>query len=950
MSASRSAARATRKPGSPWRRLSAARVAGVLPLERFGHQLGLVTFVTIGHLLSLVLILVVPLYADGVNSRLLQEALRTPPDEIRPRNSVWLRYAASMHGPVSAEEFNATDRYLENSVASVSHLPTEPVSSLVISDKLQLLPADLATDLGTDPIDWLGLGYDDSLIDRIEIVEGRLPEDRGDGGSLEGMLSQVFVNEYGLRVGDRLVLRGGRSLPGIAFDVVLSGIWRPKTPAGSEWPLPVFVYDELFAMPRTAYVDDVAPRLGQRAWYSLLWYARFPREAITVDNATRVRSGLTELHERTQQLLGHRVELQSPAEYLTDYQSRAAALRILLFIFSIPTLLIVFLYIISTGSLFAERQRAEIAVLKGRGASGAQILGAYLFEGALLDIVPLLLGPLAAFGAAMLIGRIESFARLGPANLLPLRLTPATAELAVGVLLASLILGMLPVLVATQQTLISYQQQIVRAIRRPLWQRFYLDLLVLLAAAYGYYTLRRQGALVALGGTGGADPFSNPLSLLLPATALLGCSLLVVRCFPLLAASLVRLGRRILGAPTLLALRHLARAPEQGRGIVLLTTLTLALGSFSASMATTLDRNDADRILYATGGTLRLTEQGVRSLAEERWTFLPEWEHSAVPGIAAWSRVSIGDAALAIGGGSVGGKLVAVDRGGYHLAGWWRSDLASDSLGQLMNVLAAEPQALIVSRSFLAASRLRIGDPVTLAVSQGVPRDFIIRGVVDDFPMVYRQPGQHLFVANFDYVHLVSAPATFELILRLAPGADTAGVVAGLRKQGFDITDEQDARSLIATAKARPERTGFIGLLSLGFVAAAGLTMLSVLLYSLFSFRRRMVEIGVLRAAGLSRRQLAWLLAFELCFLTLTSALAGIVLGVGAARLFVPFYQLGTTAAARTPAFVVVIAWSEIGRLLLILAAMLLVTLAMTTLLLRRLRIHEAIKLGQELG
>ena len=111
-----------------------------------------------------------------------------------------------------------------------------------------------------------------------------------------------------------------------------------------------------------------------------------------------------------------------------------------------------------------------------------------------------------------------------------------------------------------------------------------------------------------------------------------------------------------------------------------------------------------------------------------------------------------------------------------------------------------------------------------------------------------------------------------------------------------------------------------------------------------------MVEIGVLRAAGLSMRQLAWLLAFELCFLTLISALVGIVLGVIAAQLFVPFYQLGTTIESRTPAFVVVIAWAEIGRLLLILGAMLLVTLAVTTLLLRRLRIHEAIKLGQELA
>ena len=81
MSASRSGRQTRSTSGSLWRRISAARVAGVLPLERFGHQLGLVSFVMIGHLLSLILILVVPLYADGVNSRLLQDVLRTPPEE-----------------------------------------------------------------------------------------------------------------------------------------------------------------------------------------------------------------------------------------------------------------------------------------------------------------------------------------------------------------------------------------------------------------------------------------------------------------------------------------------------------------------------------------------------------------------------------------------------------------------------------------------------------------------------------------------------------------------------------------------------------------------------------------------------------------------------------------------------------------------------------------------------
>ena len=961
MSASEAGAtprRARRARGPSLRqRLAAGRIVGALPLDRLGHHLSLVAFVATGHVLALMLMLVVPIYADGVNSRLLQEALVTPPDELRPRNSVVLKHYSSLYGPVDADGFTAADAYLTRNLPAVLGLPAAPVQAFVYSDKFRLFPADLAADLGGDPIAWSSVGFDETLSERIEMVEGRLPQRRPDGDPIEAVLSQRTVNKYGLRPGDRLILRGREADSPLALPIELTGVWRPTQPLGTRWPLQPTAYDDLFIVARATFEADVAPPMGQAAWYSLLWQSEFPRESVTVNNAGSVRAGFAELQGRSSRLLNGRVDLESPDRFLQDFQAKATTLRTLLYIFSIPTLMIVLLYILATGSLFAERQRAEIAVLKGRGAGRGQILGAYLVEGALVDLLPLILGPLAAFGAALLIGRTEAFLDFGQANTLPLRMTLSTARLALLVLAGTLLLGTLPVMIAAQQTLISYQQQVVRATRRPLWQRLYLDVLVLLAAGYGYYTLRRQGSLVALGvgPSGGGDPFSNPLSLLLPATALFGCSLLVVRVFPLLAALLARVGRRVFGATTLLALRHLARSPEQGRSIVLLTVLTLALGTFSASMATTLDRNDIDRIMYATGGDLRISEQAELSQTEERWTVLPPWEHGQVPGVEAWSRVRISEVQAPVGGGqNASGALIALDRAGFHAGGWWRDDLARESMGDLMNILAAEPQAIIVSRQFLSASRLRLGDTLTLAPAEqsgaGAATDFVIRGAVDSFPMVYPKPGQFFFVANYNYVYLAVDPAGYDVVLKLAPGADAAQVVAGVEERGYKVQGFKDATALVQASRERPERTGFVGLLSLGFVAAAGLTMLALLLYSLFSFRRRMVEIGVLRAAGLSLGQLFWLLAFELCFLTLTSAVAGTALGVAAARLFVPFYQLGATVEARTPTFLVMIAWNEIGRLLLILGAMLLLTLLATTLLLRRLRIHEAIKLGQELG
>ena len=85
-----------------------------------------------------------------------------------------------------------------------------------------------------------------------------------------------------------------------------------------------------------------------------------------------------------------------------------------------------------------------------------------------------------------------------------------------------------------------------------------------------------------------------------------------------------------------------------------------------------------------------------------------------------------------------------------------------------------------------------------------------------------------------------------------------------------------DAAQLeIVSEQGRPERQGLFGLLSIGFGAAAVLTVLGFLLYALFSFRRRFIELGVLRASGLSSEQMTSFLAWELIFLIVIGGAVG---------------------------------------------------------------------------
>jgi putative ABC transport system permease protein len=145
----------------------------------------------------------------------------------------------------------------------------------------------------------------------------------------------------------------------------------------------------------------------------------------------------------------------------------------------------------------------------------------------------------------------------------------------------------------------------------------------------------------------------------------------------------------------------------------------------------------------------------------------------------------------------------------------------------------------------------------------------------------------------------------------------------------------------------RPERQGLFGLLSVGFGAAALLTVLGFLLYALFSFRRRFIELGMLRAIGLSAWQMTLFLAWELAFLILTGLVVGTGLGAWASELFIPYLQVGSGPSARIPPFLVQIAWPAIFRIYALFGLLFIVALVVLAVLLMRMKIFQAVKLGE---
>jgi putative ABC transport system permease protein len=91
------------------------------------------------------------------------------------------------------------------------------------------------------------------------------------------------------------------------------------------------------------------------------------------------------------------------------------------------------------------------------------------------------------------------------------------------------------------------------------------------------------------------------------------------------------------------------------------------------------------------------------------------------------------------------------------------------------------------------------------------------------------------------------------------------------------------------------------------------------------------------------------LLAAELASLILMGIGFGTAFGLLASRLFVPFLQVGASAQAQYPPFQIQIAWFSILEINILFFALFLIALGALAALLLRMKIFQAIKLGESI-
>lgn len=975
-------------------------------IKRIVNNINLMLAAVAGLVITVTLVSSIPLYSEGMSEALLHRQLTATTDQVQPKSSILLRHfeeqssaaaggalssppprsaaggaggsgaagsdagssgsgargsgatgavapapavTGNVFRPITLADYARANEYITNDAPGVIGIPRKLMVTYAQTDSLPILSRTDENSLSGREFAGYGfVAYIRDFEQHVKMLDGRLPSATPNAdGEIEAVMATAGLDEIGLEVGDRIVVvyeRAGALTP---LNVKITGRWYPQNPEETYWFYQLDYFNNAIMVPEASFFENVAKPYEGIA-HEFAWFMVFDVNAIRSNNVGRVLDGISELRSRAATILGNvRMEI-SPETLLRDYEVKLFFLKILLFVLSAPIICIVLYYITISVGMIIDRQRNEIAILKSRGASMTQVVGIYLTEGTLFGALALVAGPLLGMVVAQFIGRTYTFLVFSNRELLPVHVTWQTMQfalLAVGLSMGAMLL---PAVGAARHSIVTYKQEVARATRGPFWQRWFVDFLILGIAGYGYYLLSQRQSILTLGEAG--DVFSDPLLLLVPALFIFSCSLVFLRIFPFLIEGFSRLGGRFLGVSVLLGLRQIGRMPGQYTRLVLLLTLTLALGTFAASVAKTLDRNYNDRVYYQTGSDLLMVESGAFDEVSETWSFQPVSDHLEVKSLQAVARIfrTTGNANITGRGRPQEVKIMGVDPPDFAQVGWWREDFAGEDRVTLLNRLGAEEKGAIVDEKFLNDFKLKPGDSLVVNVKQK-PIDFTITGTVNYWPTLWPDT-ERFFVVNLDYLFDQMGATPYDVWAKTDGKTPPQQTVNELRDHDFIVSRFVDARETALRLRDDPSRTGIFGILTVGFIVSTLLTVLGFMLYSFLSAKRRMQQLGILRAMGLSIQQLISLFLFEQGFLILLGVAVGTVLGVLTGTLFIPFLQIKSEAHAGIPRFVVMTAWSDITKIYFMFGIILAIAFPAFIWMLTRMKIHEAIKFGEETG
>lgn len=850
----------------------------------------------------------------------------------------------------------------------------EPMDSITIyaNSNGQIAKYETARGSGSASIE-VKVASISNLGDHIELLSGEMYSSEKDSeGIIDCIVNERVYLSSDMVIGDVIRMTDYTDVNDNPIRLRVVGVFRAANTEDSFWVKDPLSYEEEFFIDQELYEEcfmtgQISGNITAK-WYTLYDYTGI--EVAQVEHMLAMDNALYEDYLVRELYYADSMFHEIFEEFVEDSSKVSTTMWIL----QVPILVLLAVFIFMVSNQVISIEQSEIAMLKSRGVSKRQLIMTYLIQAVILASIALVVGIPFGYLLCHLFGSTNAFLEFVGRRAMDVKITGTAIVYAVIAAVASVLIMTLPVLRYAKFSIVE-QKANRRKKNSPMWQRMFLDFALLAIACYGFYNFNSQKDLLLEKVANGEA--LDPMLFMSASLFILSCAIVFLRVIPFLAYTIFRIGRKLWKPAGYASFLQITRDIRKQNFITVFLVLTIALGIFNANIARTVNENEELRLRYNDGADLVVQEAWISNKSAvkmgyaeeliyqeadyEKYKLLAE-EHSEIKAMTKVMREN--NAQIYVGGETLDNCMfMAINTYEFGHTAWMPEGYTAEHWYNYLNALSQNPEGCIISSNLANLMELSVGDSISVyrinEVNDGMGRkNLTITAIVDLWPCyenkvkaigedgVETYIDQYLVVANMENT-LRDFPLTpYEIWFDIEGSTDFFYDWAEENKVSF--TSFTDAEADIVSLKNDPYFQVTNGMLTITFIVVLVLCAIGFLIYWITSIRSRELIFGIYRAMGMSMKEIILMLINEHFFGSILPIAFGAAVGYVASKMFIPLIQIAYSPSVKTLPTRIFMANDDMIRIGVVVLLMLMVCLGVISVLLSKIKINQALKLGED--
>lgn len=676
---------------------------------------------------------------------------------------------------------------------------------------------------------------------------------------------------------------------------------------------------------------------------------------INVNNAARIYYVLYQMERNDE---GNQFS-ETVIPVLKDYFKAADRIIVILYIMTIPIvgLIVMFLYMLIQRIVGSEIR--DISMLRSRGKRRSSIIGLYILQGLLLSLLAYMPGIGVGCLFGKLLSHVSGFMNFNMAGDAAYIFVPEMFIYALYAVAAANIMMIIPVIKVSDTTIIRKKNSKYKRNIKPVWEKYFIDLILLVVSVYLLYTHTKQIDVISqdvLAGKG-----MDPVIFFNASLFTIAVCLVFVRLTFILTNLVYKIGKNKMKLPAYVSFTEILRGRQKNTFIFIFMTLTIALSIFHASVARTIDSNKQTRLIYNTGADVIIRESWSYHVtrSNEKLYEIPDYE--AVQ--ERFSEFDIKQKTKVLNfpqanEGNTELQLSAIQTKEFGKIAHMPDGVNSEHWYNSLNRLADMYKGVIISSNYAEANGYKIGDWITVSVTDQIDQNvatqdaykLCIADIVTGWPGYERYRYEYVddklqikenFLAVMNYSYAVQGHPVRQYEIWCNASLNGTDIPKShynnkiLEKLSLELNNSSEIK--ITNSIFTLEVIGALILCAVGFT-----------IYWITSVQNRETLFGIYRAMGISAGETNRMIWIEELFLTIVSILVGLFSGLISIRLFTPLFTALYLPENSLVKLDISMNRTDIFIVLAVVGVIFVICSIILSNVMRKLKISDAVKLGED--